>query len=90
MVGRYDKALKLFQSDAELLIEHRIEAPLNWSDNFYEQDYVNHKIRYLEKAEQLINQSIEYAKYSFQNMCKAFERANDNIAIQEIEWMEKN
>lgn len=69
MAEKFDEALKLFQSEADLLGKYKIESALNWSANFYEQGYVNLKMKNLKKAEHLMGESLKFAKKSEDNVC---------------------
>lgn len=64
MAERYDEELKFFQLEAELLKKYKIESPLNWSANLYEQGYINLKMENLELAEQLMAESLQFARQS--------------------------
>ncbi|PRY81415.1 tetratricopeptide repeat protein [Alkalibacterium olivapovliticus] len=69
MAEKFDEALKLFQSEADFLEKYKIESALNWSANFYERGYVNLKMKNLKKAEQLMEESLHYAKKSGDDIC---------------------
>ena len=111
--ANYDEALEVFQLEAELLKKYNNESPLNWSANFYERGFVNLKMGNINKAEQLMCESLQHAKESeddicigcsyrgygevfqnkndealaekyFKNAIAAFKRAEDYIAIEEV------
>jgi len=114
MAENYDEALNTFQLEATLLKDYEIDSALNWSANFYEQGYVFLKMGNIESAQQLMDESLQFArqskdaismgcayrgfgeiyqtkgeallaKQSFHKAKDAFKRANDHIAMQEID-----
>ena len=118
MANCYEEAYKLFQLEAKLLKDYKIESSLNWSANYYEKGYVELLMNNLELAEKLMNKSLHFAiqsednvclgcayrgfgeiyrakgeevlaKQSFQHAREAFEKANDKIAVQEINQLLK-
>jgi len=114
MAENYDESLNIFQLEAKLLKDYKIDSLISWSANYYEQGYVILKMGNIESAQQFMDQSLQCArrsedamsigcayrgfgeiyqakgdslsaKQSFHNAKEAFKRANDNIAIQEID-----
>ena len=69
MANCFYEAFSLFQLEAKLLIDYKIESPLNWSTIYYEQGYVALLMNNIVLAEQLLHQSLQLAIQSEDNVC---------------------
>ena len=69
MAKCFEEAVNLFQLEAKLLKDYKIESPLNWSTNYYEQGYVALLMNNIVLAEQLLHQSLQLAIQSEDNVC---------------------
>lgn len=69
MAGIYDDALKFFQLEAEIIDVAFSEDDMRIAANLYEQAYVNMKKGILDKAEKIMNLSLQHAKKSEDAMC---------------------
>ena len=69
MAGSYDDALKFFQLEAEIIDVAFSEDDMRIATNLYEQAYVNMKKGILDKAEKIMNLSLQHAKKSEDAMC---------------------
>ena len=69
MAGIYDDALKFFQLEAEIIDVAFSEDDMRIATNLYEQAYVNMKKGVLDKAEEVMNLSLQHAKKSEDAMC---------------------
>lgn len=64
LAENFDQALKVFQSEMELLKEYEIESPLSISANLYEQGYVHLRLNHVDEADKIMVESLIYAKLS--------------------------
>jgi len=64
MAENYGEALKMFLQEAEIIHTTFSEDDLRMAANLYEQAYVHMKMRVLDKAEEVMNRSLEHAKKS--------------------------
>jgi tetratricopeptide (TPR) repeat protein len=69
MASCYDEPLKLFHLEAKLLHEYVIDSPLILSANCYELGYVALLTGKLVLAEQLMNQSLQFALEAEDDVC---------------------
>ena len=69
MANCYEEAVHLFQLEMKLLKDYKIESPLNWSTNYYEQGYVALLMNNIVLAEQLMHRSLQLAIQLEDNVC---------------------
>lgn len=69
MSKNYKKAQELFEEELKLLMDFKPDFQVGFAANYYEQGFILLKRNILEKAEELMMQSLQYSKRSGDPIC---------------------